>query len=142
MRDGRRLQQLDQHAQRGGRLQKGDLAVGARARRLVDQLHALVLEVAQVLADVRACRSTGDAGRARGVRGSAPRCVSGIGRLEQLDQHVGRLDEGDFELALGQLDRIEQAQPELVAVEVHRFVDARHSHADVVNRQRRRCSCL
>src|SRR2546421_8291501 len=47
-----RLQELDEHAQRGGWLQEGDFAVGAWPGRLVDQLDALVFEVTQVLADV------------------------------------------------------------------------------------------
>ncbi len=58
-------------------------------------------------------------------------------RLEQLDEHVGRLDEGDFELAFGEVEPVGDAQAELVAIKMQRLVDARHGDADVMHCQRR-----
>src|SRR5207247_2167893 len=60
-----------------------------------------------------------------------------ISRFQQLDQRIGGLDEGNLQLAVRQLSAVDQVQPQLVAVEVHRVVDAGYGNADVVNRQRR-----
>src|SRR5207253_4448557 len=130
----RRLQQLHEDAQPRRGLQEGDLAVRARSWRLVDQLDALVLQVAQVLTDIRRAEAQVVQARPAALDEARHGRVD-VGRLQQLDQHVGGLDEGDLELSLGHIDGFDNAQAEFLAVEVHRVVNAGHGDAHVVDRQ-------
>jgi len=130
-----RLEQLDQHAQCRARLQERHLAVRARPRLLVDHLDTLIFEIAQVRLDV----GRAEAEVVQTWSASLEEARDGrirIGWLEQLDQRISGLDEGDLELAVGQLELIEDFEPELFAVKLHGRVDRRDGHADVVNRQR------
>ncbi len=129
-----RLDQLHQHPETSRWLEEGYFPVCPRPRRRVNQLHALVLEIAQVPPDVRRAKAQMVQPRPAALQKPRHRRVR-IGRLQQLDQHVGRLHEGYFELAVRQVNAIDQAQPKLVAVEVHGVVNTRHRDADVVDRQ-------
>src|ERR1051326_12398 len=130
------LQQLHEHAERGRRLQERHLAVGAGARFRVDELHALVAQIAQVGANVGRAETQMVQTRAAALDEARHRRIR-ISWLEQLDQHVRRAYEYHFQLTFGHIDAVDDAQTQLVPVKVHRVVDAWHGDADVVNRQRR-----
>src|SRR5439155_4627220 len=87
-----RLEQLDQYAQPGGRLQERHVAVGARTRRLVNKLDAFVLQVAQVLPDVGGAKAQVMQTRSAALQEPSDRGVR-IGGFQELDEDIGCLDE-------------------------------------------------
>src|SRR5215467_1027959 len=128
------LQQLDQHAERGRRLQKRDVAMCPGARLVVDQRHTFVLKIAQVLADIGCPKAQMVKTGAATLQKPRYRTVR-VSRLEKLDQQVGGLDHRDLQLSVGQVNRVDHAQAEFVAIEMHGVIDARHRHPDVMHRQ-------
>src|SRR5436305_11916377 len=79
------LEQLDEHAKCGRGLQEGDVAVRARAGLRVDQLDALIAQIAQVLANIGRAEAQVMQARAAAFEKTRHGTVR-IGRLEQLDQ--------------------------------------------------------
>jgi hypothetical protein len=94
------LNQLDQHAQGGAGLEEGNLAMCAWARHFVDQLDAFVLQIAQVFAYVRGAETQVMQPRSAAFEKARHGRVC-RSRLEQLDEQVGGLNEGNSELSVG-----------------------------------------
>jgi hypothetical protein len=97
------LNQFDQHAQRGLGVNKGDLGVvQARARLLVDQLHALAAQMLERRLDV--VDAVGDMVGA--LAALAQKLGEGRlirGRRDQLDQRLAHLRDRDAHMAIAQL---------------------------------------
>src|SRR5579859_4338047 len=103
------LQQLDEYPKSRGRLQKRNVTVRTWAWLLVDHLNVFVAQVSQVGTDIGRAKAQVvqpwpapfDEPRHRRID---------VRRLEQLDQHVLRLDEHHFQLSLGHVNRVDDAE--------------------------------
>lgn len=117
-------------------MEERDLAVRAGTGLGVNQLDAFLSQVAQVLADVGGLEAEVVQSFATAFD-EARNGVVCLSRLQELDEGVAGLHEGDFESVLGQVHAVDKLEAELVAVEAHCLVDAAYRNADVMDGGRR-----
>src|SRR5690349_14672044 len=94
------LEKLDQDSQTRSRLQERDLALRAAPRLAIDQVDALVLEVAQMRTDVRRAEAQVMQPRAAALQKAGNRAVDVRG-LQQFDERIAGFDHRHFELTVG-----------------------------------------
>src|SRR3954470_10613958 len=130
----RDLEELDEHAARGARVNEGDESLDASSRCAIDELDAVLRqaverasEVIDLEADVmhRGAASIGQ--KARDAR-------FGIGRLEQLEPRCAARDERHLHLLVAHLVELADRVAEHVPVERDRLGDRRHDDTDVMER--------
>src|SRR5436305_9892438 len=90
-----RLEKLDQDSQSRSRLQERYLAVRAGPRLAIDEVDALVLEVAQMRADVRRAEAQVVQPWAAALQKAGNRAVD-VRRLQEFDQRVAGFDHRHF----------------------------------------------
>ena len=127
-----RLDQLDEHAVAGSRVDERDRSFGPAARRGIDQLETGDLEAKQRLGEVGDLEA--DVMEALALRREKARHPGRIvGRLDELDLRLADREEGDPDAILIDLhDRLE-IEPEGVPPQPERILDRLHDQRDVVH---------
>ena len=117
-----RLDQLDEHAVAGSRVDERDRSFGTAARRRIDQLQPGDLEAEQRLGEVRDLEA--DVVEALALRGQEARDAGRlVGRLDQFDLRFADREKGDPDPILVDLHDGLEFEPEHVPPQPERILD-------------------